>query len=117
MPLEESGIPDFYELVIIANAQAVKSNPRRAEQFIAALTRGIETTLKTPQAALEVFLKQHPDLRDELHRRSFEVTVPFFEGSPAQTLERWETLQRFMHEHGLVTRTVPTASLMWQGAP
>ena len=117
MPLEENGIPDFYELVIIANAQAVERNPRRVEKFIAALTRGIQTTLTSPQAALDIFLKQHPDLRDDLNRKAFEVTLPFFRGSPTQTLERWETLQRFMQEHGLVTRTVPVKRLVWQGAP
>ena len=111
--LEEHGIPDFYELVIIANTKTVKENPAKVQALMKALTAGIERTVKDPEASFSAFLKLHPDLSDELNRRAFKVTRPFFEGSPHQDPQRWVEMQDFMLAHGLIDKTAPLEDLVW----
>jgi putative hydroxymethylpyrimidine transport system substrate-binding protein len=112
-PLEEHGIPDFYELVIITNPQEIKTHPKRVQAFMRGLTKGIHKTIDDPKASLETFLKLHPDLRDELNRRAFKATLPFFEGSPNQDPSRWIEMQKFMFERGLIKRATSVDELIW----
>lgn len=114
MALEDHGVPDFYELVIIANPDRLRKKPESAKKFMAALTAGIDLTLSKPKSSLETFLKLHPDLRDELNRRSFEATLPLFQGSPAQDHQRWQDLQDFMLKRGLIKQARPVKDLVWE---
>jgi putative hydroxymethylpyrimidine transport system substrate-binding protein len=114
-PLEEYGIPDFYELVIITHPTKIKAHPQRVRAFMRALTRGIHKTIDDPRASLETFLKLHPDLRDELNRRAFQATLPFFKGSPSQEPSRWVEMQNFMLERRLIKKTTPVDEMIWVG--
>jgi len=115
LPLEENGIPDFYELVIIANERTVKEQPARVLAFMRALSQGIDYTLGHAQQAFGVFLKAHPDLSDELNRRAFSVTLPYFKGSPLQDAARWSAMQSFMKSRGLIKKETPVQAMIWQG--
>jgi|Deesub1362B_J571_1020462.scaffolds.fasta_scaffold06905_1 putative hydroxymethylpyrimidine transport system substrate-binding protein len=112
-PLEENGVPDFYELVLITHPQEIKSFPRRVQAFYRAVAQAIDFTLKNPEEAFESFLAVHPDLKDELNRRAFRATLPFFRGSPHQDPSRWERLQAFMLERGLIKKKIPLAEMVW----
>ena len=114
-PFEESGVPDFYELVLISNSNLVKENPGRAEAFMAGLAKGISQTLTDPKAALEVFFKLNPELNDELNRKAFETTLPFFQGSPGQEPERWQKMQAFMLERGLIKKSTALKEMVRPG--
>ena len=81
-PFEDFGLPDFYELVIIANRNTMANRPEAARKFMAALTRAIQTTCEQPEKSFQAFLKMNPDLDDELNRRAFQVTLPFFRRKP-----------------------------------
>ena len=114
-PLEEHGIPDFYELVIITRPELIRKNPGRVKAFMKGLTKGLNQTLTQPKASFKIFLKLHPDLRDELNRRAFEATLPFFKGSPHQEASRWSEMQKFMLERGLIKKVSPLTELVWTG--
>ncbi|MGD8382659.1 MAG: hypothetical protein PVJ11_10985, partial [Syntrophobacterales bacterium] len=65
--------------------------------------------------SLETFLKLHPDLRDELNRRAYQATLPFFIGSPKQEPSRWVEMQYFMLDRGLIKRVTPVKEMIWIG--
>ncbi len=60
-------------------------------------------------------MKLHPNLRDELNRKSFKETLPFFKGSPYQESDRWVKLQKFMLDRALIKKASPLESLVWKG--
>ncbi len=82
---------------------------------MACLAKGISQTTGEPKDSLETFMKLHPDLRDELNRRAFQATLPFFEGSPNQHSSRWEQMQKFMLERGLIKRATSVDEMIWTG--
>jgi putative hydroxymethylpyrimidine transport system substrate-binding protein len=112
-PLEEHGIPDFYELVIITHPKEIKTRVKRVRAFMRALTKGIDRTVGEPEDSLETFMKLHPDLRDELNRRAFKATLPFFKGSPNQERSRWVEMQEFMIGRGLVKEATAVEEMIW----
>ena len=116
-PLEEHGVPDFYELVIIANPKSVASNPDKARKFMAALTEGLELTLSRPDEVLQGLLKEHPDMQNELNRRAFRETLPFFRGGPRQEPARWQAMADFMLERGLIDKPVAVGDMTWFDRP
>ncbi len=112
-PFEEHGVPDFYELVLIVNSGLVKDKPDMAAAFVKALDQGIQETLARPEEALEIFFKILPELNNELNRKSFEATLSFIKGSPAQDPKRWEEVQEFMLERGLIKKKTPVKEMAW----
>lgn len=114
-PLEEYGVPDYYELVIITHSKEIETHPERVKAFMRGLTRGIHQTVSDPKASLETFLKLHPNLRDELNRRAYQATLPFFMGSPKQEPSRWVEMQNFMLDRGLIKRVTPVEEMIWMG--
>ena len=116
-PLEENGVPDFYELVIITNTKKISEDPATVQGFMRGLSKGIQETLAHPKKAFQIFLKKHADLNNELNRRSFKATLPFFKGSPHQEAERWEKFQKFMLDRGLIKKTSPIGELVWKEGP
>lgn len=112
-PLEEHGVPDFYELVIITHPETISKSPEKVRAFLKAVTMGIEHTLAQPEDSLKTFFKSQPDLNNELNRRAFEATVPFFKGSPKQEIGRWEAMQKFMKEKGLIEKETPVSEMIW----
>jgi putative hydroxymethylpyrimidine transport system substrate-binding protein len=54
-----------------------------------------------------MFLKAHPDLNDELNRRSFAATLPRFAKRPAALdVGRYQRFAAFLKEKGLID-TIP----------
>ena len=60
LPLEKHGIPDFYELVVIAHPEFIGKNPKKVKAFMTGLTKGIEQTLNDPQSSLGRPWLKHP---------------------------------------------------------
>ena len=102
LPLEENGVPDYYELIFIASERTLQKRPEVAKRFLQAVQRGIQLTLSDTSAALELFFAAHSDLRDELNRRAFAATLPYYARTQVQSGEKWSTFQDFMLKGGLI---------------
>ena len=104
-PQEDYGVPNTYELLIVANPELFQERAREVRGFLTALARGIAFTLDQPEAAFDAFLSLYPDRDDELHRRSFSATLPLYaEGARHDDVDRWVGMQDFLCQNGLVDR-------------
>ncbi|MDR5695986.1 MAG: ABC transporter substrate-binding protein [Armatimonadota bacterium] len=109
--VEKYGVPEYYELVVIASDQTIQKQPEMVKRFIRALSRGIAQTRENPQEALNTFFVANPKLRDELNRRAFFATLPYFARSQVQSRERWQRFQDFLFAHGVITKKSPVDEL------
>jgi putative hydroxymethylpyrimidine transport system substrate-binding protein len=114
--LEKNGIPDFYELVLITRSELIKNSPQLVRAFVDAFKKGVEKTLKNPDQVMGIFFKIHPDLKDELHQKSFTTTLPYFKGSPYQSEKRWKDLHDFMLERKLIDKSLPIEEMFQRGS-
>jgi len=111
LPLEENGVPDFYELVLITSDSHVSKRSKIVDGFMRGLAQGIEFTLTNPDQAFAIFLDKNPDLRDELNKRAFDATLPYFPKGQAQSAEKWIVFQDFMLGRKLIAQKSAVGSL------
>lgn len=102
---EEHGVPAYDELIYVARND-MRDDPR-LRRFVDALEEATIFLTNHPDEALAMFTGSHPDLDDELNRRSFAATLPRFAKRPgALDVDRYERFAAFLKEKGLI-ETVP----------
>jgi putative hydroxymethylpyrimidine transport system substrate-binding protein len=105
--IEEAGVPTYNELVLVANADALKRDSDKIRAFIGAISRGTRDLCRDPSSAIEGLLKANPDLDPRLQRASVRVTLPLFfppEGKPFgwQDPSQWDAFSAWMKENQLL---------------
>jgi putative hydroxymethylpyrimidine transport system substrate-binding protein len=104
--LEDYGVPDFYESVLLTNEKLIQENPDLIKRFIRAAWKGMDFTLTNPEEALSILLKHNPDLRKDLAERALKQLIPLIKGNVLkvgwQSQEKWQELQDFMMTTGLI---------------
>ncbi|MEO8667734.1 MAG: ABC transporter substrate-binding protein [Bauldia sp.] len=106
---EEHGVPVYDELIYVTNTK-LRDDPRLA-RFIAAVEEATIFLTNHPEEALEMFVKAHTELGDELNRRSFALTLPRFAKRPAALdVGRYERFAAFLKERGLIDKVPPVDS-------
>jgi putative hydroxymethylpyrimidine transport system substrate-binding protein len=102
---EEHGVPPYDELIYVTHSD-LKDDPRMP-RFLAAVEEATIFLTNHPEAALDMFVKAHPDLDDELNRRAFLDTLPRFAKRPAALDRgRYDRFAEFLKGEGLI-ETVP----------
>jgi putative hydroxymethylpyrimidine transport system substrate-binding protein len=108
--MEEWGVPDFYELVLVASEDTVSNDPEIVRRFLRATARGFADAIADPQGAVDVLVAANPETDKALETQGIALLAPMWtEGVPSfgwQTLERWESLARWMKDKGLLKEEV-----------
>ena len=103
---EEHGVPPYDELIYVTRNEL--AGDARLPRFLAAVEKAALFLTNHPEAALDLFLKAHPDLDNPLNRRAFADTLPRFSKSPAALdAARYRNFARFMKDQGLIKEIVP----------
>lgn len=105
-PLEEHGIPDYYELVIVSNETYLAEHVETAKKLMLAIQEAIRFTKANPDEALRLFFKANPDARKELEELAFRDTLDVFATTQVQAAEKWAAFATFAYEKGLISRKV-----------
>ena len=111
MRMEEWGVPDYYELVLVASEDTIKDRPDLVERFVRALRRGYEDAIADPQAGVDILLRGTKDEVDEaIERPGADLLVPVWRTETVrfgeQDSSRWEEFTRWMQENGLLSEEV-----------
>jgi putative hydroxymethylpyrimidine transport system substrate-binding protein len=108
MPVDRLGVPNYDELVLVANSDEVANDSRPIQLFIAALERGTQAAAKDPAQATEAILRAGQGLAPKLTRAEVARTLPFLAqrgtGHPYGYLDprQWTRFAHFMADHGLI---------------
>jgi putative hydroxymethylpyrimidine transport system substrate-binding protein len=113
--LQDYGVPDFYESVLLTNEKLIQENPDLIRRFMRAAWKGLDFTMAHPDEALGILLKQNPDLRKDLAQRSLVELIPLMKNSVPkvgwQTEAKWQELQDFMMDMGLIKQKTKVSSM------
>lgn len=109
--LTEYGVPDYYELVLVAGDATLQRRRSHLRALVAALDEAIRETRRNPAAAFEAFMRANPELDRGLNEEAFRRTLPEFAASQRQSEEKWRRFHRFLLESGVVQRDVPPSDL------
>lgn len=109
---EENGVPPYDELIFIAN----KNNPDREaiRRFLRAVELGVQYIVNNPQQAWTLFRDYNPkQLDNELNRRAWFATVPYFAKRPAaRDVGRYNRFAAFLKTHGTVKKQLDARDYM-----
>ncbi len=109
--LEEHGIPDYYELVIITNDAYLKEHHDSAKQLMIAIKDAIAFTKNNPDEALQIFFKANPNAKKELEELAFRDTIDLFATTQMQSKEKWDAFTKFALENKLISKAVKAEDL------
>ncbi|MDA1227461.1 MAG: hypothetical protein BZY79_02690 [SAR202 cluster bacterium Casp-Chloro-G4] len=106
--LEEWGVPDYYELVMVASEDKLAQDPQVVERFLRAVRRGYADALADPQAGVDVLLRsaQGEEVDVAIERPGADLLKPVWKTSKAdfgeQDSSRWQSFADWMHDNGLL---------------
>ena len=111
MRMEEWGVPDFYELVLVTGEKTLDRRPDVVARFVRAVRRGYEDAISDPQAGVDILLEGTEEEVDEaIERPGADLLAPLWETDDArfgeQDSARWTSFTLWMQESGLLSGDV-----------
>jgi putative hydroxymethylpyrimidine transport system substrate-binding protein len=109
--IEEYGVPDYYELVLVTGEQTIAEQEELVRSMLGALREGYNAAIRNPEEALQLLLAASPDLDEEVEREGLELLIPLWtdNGNVAfgtQTAERWEEYASWAVDQGFLAEGV-----------
>lgn len=107
--LEDFGVPDGYELVVVTGEKTFEQKKEPITKFWQAVTKGQEDVKKDPAAALEVLFNFENDsfpLDMDVEKESLNVLLPLMEDDGVnfghQEQESWDKTADWLYESGVI---------------
>ena len=104
MRMEENGVPDFYELVIVANEDKIANDPDLIQRFVRGVTRGYQDAIADPQDAVNLLKQVRPEVDLAIERPGVELLAPLWATDNGvfgwQETSRWTDFANWMVESG-----------------
>jgi putative hydroxymethylpyrimidine transport system substrate-binding protein len=108
IPVDRIGVPNYDELVLVANEDKLEDKQDDLRLFIGALAKGAQQARKDPEGAARALLDANSDLKPSTTRKSVRLTLPALfpeqSGKPWGYLDadQWRTYGAWMFGHGLL---------------
>jgi putative hydroxymethylpyrimidine transport system substrate-binding protein len=107
--VEDVGVPDYDELVLVAREDELANRNNVLRRFVQALGRGYEAVRSNPQAGVDALVRANPSLSSKLQQASVHATLSsFFPADPSrpwgwQNQSQWTAYGEWMLDHHLIT--------------
>lgn len=107
MRMEEHGVPDFYELVLVANEDTIANDPELVQSFVKGAMRGYQDAMADPQAAVDLLKRLNPEVDLSIEKPGVDLLAPLWASSNGvfgwQDQDRWVDFAKWMGENGLLS--------------
>ena len=115
MRVEQWGVPDYYELVMVTNSKMAKEQSETIKAFLGATAKGYEAAIKDPEKALDLLVKAYPETDRKMEEQGIRLLMPLWtQGVPVfgwQTKERWQSYYNWMRQMKLLSGDVNVDSV------
>jgi putative hydroxymethylpyrimidine transport system substrate-binding protein len=113
--VQNLGVPGYDELVLIARADRVSEDPQMIRAFVAAVNRGTAAAVKDPKGtvnAIESAVESNPEADRQATEAGVKATLPLLSESGYTSPAQVGHLVDWMHEQGMIKRTLPVSTLL-----
>ncbi len=108
--LEENGVPDYDELVVVTSDEIARDRPDLVRSFLAGLRAGQDWAATDQTGAVDHLVEANPDLDRETLTEQVRATAELLSPSDEPTLNvdpaEWAAFADWMRENGLLTEDV-----------
>jgi putative hydroxymethylpyrimidine transport system substrate-binding protein len=113
---EKYGVPDYYELVMVAGEKALKQKPEVFKKFMSAAAKGQAYVQSHPEEGLDTLLK-HEDktspLDKEVETKSLQILLPMMDAKDKpfgyQDPTTWENISKWLYDSKVIKTNVKPA--------
>lgn len=114
------GVPNYYELVFLANDSTIENNPELLKAFLRASKKGFDNMAANPEAALETLLNNQNEenfpLSATVETQSMNALLPLMatEDSPflSQDTKVWDESIQWLYDQGLIEEKLDVSQVM-----
>jgi putative hydroxymethylpyrimidine transport system substrate-binding protein len=114
--LEENGVPDYDELVLVTSDRIAADRPELVEAMLAGLRRGQDWAATDQAGAVQHLVDANPDLDPEIVAEQIALTADLLSPADGETLDmsraEWAAFATWMRENGLLDRDVDVDAAM-----
>jgi len=104
MRMEENGVPDFYELVIVASEDKIANDPEIVQKFVKAVTKGYKDAIADPLDAVAVLKSVKPEIDLDIENPGVALLAPLWATDNGvfgwQEQARWDEFANWMVQSG-----------------
>jgi putative hydroxymethylpyrimidine transport system substrate-binding protein len=107
------GVPDYYELVLVASEKGLKAKPEVFKKFMTAIGEGQKFVKDHPNEGLDVLLKHEEKsspLEKDIETKSLEMLVPLMDAKEKpfgnQDPETWNQVSEWLKDNKVIKDTV-----------
>lgn len=112
--LEENGVPDYDELVVVTSDENLASRPELVRSFLAGLRSGQDWAATDQSGAVDALVAANKDLDPEVVAEQLRVTADLLSPADEPTLNvdpaEWQAFADWMRENGLLEKPVDVAA-------
>lgn len=106
MRVEQWGVPDYYELVLVASDSLVQNSSDLIRRFLRATVQGYGAAMNNHAKALAALFKESADADKQMETKGIELLAPEWVDASGrfgvQDPVRWETYAKWMQSHGVL---------------
>jgi putative hydroxymethylpyrimidine transport system substrate-binding protein len=114
IPLDRAGVPSYDELVLVASASRLRSDPAYAaatRSFVSSFAAGTAAARRNPAAALATLKKAKAGSASFLAKAT-PATLALLAGAPCLKPADWRSFGTWMHAHALLKQPVAATAVM-----
>lgn len=107
------GVPDYYELVLVASEKGLKMKPDVFKKFMTAIREGQKFVQEHPEEGLSLLLKQADQsspLDKEIETKSLEILMPLMDANKQpfgyQNPETWKQVSQWLKENKVIKQNI-----------
>ncbi|MED5283290.1 MAG: ABC transporter substrate-binding protein [Chloroflexota bacterium] len=110
MRLEEWGVPDYYELILITNKSFLEENKSDVEKAVNSLKKGYEFSIKNPQESITslISIAGAEIVEEDVERAGVELLIPMWQSNNLpfghQDISKWEETYEWMYQNNFLEK-------------
>ena len=108
--MEDWGVPDYYELVLVTSEDYLEKNPKIVERFTTAVIKGYTKAINDPQSGVDTLIKYVPEIDEVIDRPGADVLTNLWVDEDGnfgtQKQEKWENFSKWMYQNQITDNLV-----------
>ena len=108
--MEEWGVPDYYELVMVTSEKYLADNPGVVERFSRAVIKGYQDAIMDPQGGVDILKKHAPEIDEKIDRPGADLLKVLWQDENGdfgkQEEGKWVAFATWMQEKGLLDKSI-----------
>lgn len=110
MKLEEWGVPDYYELILITNQNFLESHSKEVEKVVNSFKKGYEYAIENPEKSIDSLIEIAGEeiVEEDVERKGIQLLIPIWqsEGKPFgyQEKSKWIETYTWMHDNAFLDK-------------